>query len=67
MNKWIYHFGAGSAEGSMSLKSIGRQRCLFGHMSALGLLVPAGFTITTDVCNHYFHQDAHGLKAWKMI
>ena len=58
MNKWIYHFGAGSAEGSMSLKRIlgGKGACL-ADMSALGLPVPAGFTITTDVCNHYFHQD----------
>ncbi len=60
MSKWIYHFGSGSAEGNMALKNIlgGKGACL-AEMSSLGLPVPAGFTITTDVCNHYFHQDSN--------
>ena len=60
MSKWIYHFGAGAAEGNMALKNIlgGKGACL-AEMSSLGLPVPAGFTITTDVCNHYFHQDSN--------
>ena len=60
MNKWIYHFGAGDAEGNMALKNIlgGKGACL-AEMSSLGLPVPAGFTITTDVCNHYFHEDSN--------
>jgi pyruvate, orthophosphate dikinase len=59
MSKWIYHFGSGSAEGNMALKNIlgGKGACL-AEMSSLGLPVPSGFTITTDVCNHYFHQDS---------
>ena len=59
MNKWIYHFGAGRAEGNISLKNIlGGKGAYLADMSALGLPVPAGFTITTEVCNHYFHQNS---------
>ncbi|MGB7026878.1 MAG: pyruvate, phosphate dikinase, partial [Candidatus Acidiferrum sp.] len=55
MNKWVYFFGAGKAEGE------GTQRALLGgkgaglaEMSRIGLPVPPGFTITTEVCTYYY-------------
>ena len=55
MPKWVYFFGAGKAEGD------GTQRGLLGgkgaglaEMSRIGLPVPPGFTITTEVCTYYY-------------
>ena len=55
MAKWVYFFGAGKAEGD------GTQRALLGgkgaglaEMSRIGLPVPPGFTITTEVCTYYY-------------
>src|SRR4051794_26454131 len=55
MAKYTYFFGNGSAEGD------GKQRELLGgkganlhEMMKLGLPVPAGFTISTEVCTHYY-------------
>jgi pyruvate,orthophosphate dikinase len=49
--KRIYSFGDGSADGSGSLKTLlGGKGANLAEMSSLGLPVPAGFTITTEVC-----------------
>ena len=49
--KRTYSFGDGSADGSASLKNLlGGKGANLAEMSSLGLPVPAGFTITTDVC-----------------
>jgi len=50
----IYSFGAGQAEGSASMKNLlGGKGANLAEMSSLGVAVPAGFTITTDVCMEY--------------
>ena len=57
--QWIYHFGGGAAEGSSDLKHIlGGKGAGLAEMSKLNLPVPPGFTITTEVCSHYFKHDA---------
>jgi pyruvate,orthophosphate dikinase len=52
--KHIYHFGAGKAEGSKSLRNLlGNKGANLAEMSSLGIQVPPGFTLTTAVCEAY--------------
>ncbi|MEE2760676.1 MAG: pyruvate, phosphate dikinase [Pseudomonadota bacterium] len=54
MSKWVYEFGNGAAEGSADMCNLlGGKGANLAEMSALGLPVPPGFTLTTEVCNHY--------------
>ncbi|MDP2620359.1 MAG: pyruvate, phosphate dikinase [Hyphomicrobiales bacterium] len=55
MTKWVYWFGDGSAEGEAGMKALlGGKGANLAEMANLGLPVPPGFTITTEVCTHYF-------------
>ncbi|WP_274425050.1 pyruvate, phosphate dikinase [Chelativorans sp. YIM 93263] len=55
MTKWVYCFGDGKAEGRASDRNLlGGKGANLAEMSNLGLPVPPGFTITTEVCTHYF-------------
>jgi len=55
MTKWVYSFGGGKAEGGAEMRDLlGGKGANLAEMSALGLPVPPGFTITTDVCNAYY-------------
>lgn len=55
MTKWVYTFGNGAAEGRADMKDLlGGKGANLAEMSNLGLPVPAGFTITTDVCSHFY-------------
>ncbi len=57
MTQWVYGFGGGSADGDASMKNLlGGKGANLAEMSALGLPVPPGFTITTEACNHYYAQ-----------
>ena len=54
MTQRIYSFGGGSAQGSTSMKNLlGGKGANLAEMSSLGLPVPPGFTITTEVCMEY--------------
>ncbi|WEK52412.1 MAG: pyruvate, phosphate dikinase [Candidatus Kaistia colombiensis] len=54
MTKWVYTFGGGTAEGGGALKEIlGAKGASLAEMSALGLPVPPGFTISTEICRHF--------------
>ena len=54
-NRWVYAFGGGSADGDASMKNLlGGKGANLAEMSALGLPVPPGFTVTTEACNHYY-------------
>ncbi len=54
MTKWVYAFGGGAAEGSAVLRDLlGGKGANLAEMSSLGLPVPPGFTLTTEVCNAY--------------
>jgi pyruvate,orthophosphate dikinase len=55
MVKWVYAFGGGKADGSAGMKDLlGGKGANLAEMSNLGLPVPPGFTITTDVCTYYY-------------
>lgn len=58
MTKWVYTFGDGVAEGSAEMKNLlGGKGANLAEMSSLGLPVPPGFTITTEVCTEYYKND----------
>ncbi|MDX1574673.1 MAG: PEP/pyruvate-binding domain-containing protein, partial [Kiloniellales bacterium] len=58
MTKWVYSFGGGSADGNAGMRDLlGGKGANLAEMSALGLLVPPGFTITTEVCSHFTAHD----------
>src|SRR5205807_1077657 len=53
-NKYVYFFGGKTAEGSGKMKDLlGGKGANLAEMCLIGLPVPAGFTITTEVCNYY--------------
>lgn len=55
MNKWVYGFGDGSAEGNTTMRNLlGGKGSNLAEMCTLGLPVPPGFTITTEVCTAYY-------------
>src|SRR3974390_655408 len=57
-NKWVYEFGGGRAEGKASMRNLlGGKGAGLAEMANLGLPVPPGFTITTDVCTYYYAHD----------
>ena len=56
--KWVYTFGDGRAEGSAKLRNLlGGKGAGLAEMANLGLPVPPGFTITTEVCTYYYAND----------
>ena len=57
MGKWVYAFGDGKAEGDASQRDLlGGKGANLAEMSNLGLPVPPGMTITTDVCTYYYEN-----------
>src|ERR1051326_368934 len=55
MTKWVYNFGAGAAEGRADMRALlGGKGANLAEMSNLGLPVPPGFTITTEVCTYFY-------------
>jgi pyruvate,orthophosphate dikinase len=55
MAKWVYTFGDGKAEGKSEMKNLlGGKGANLAEMANLGLPVPPGFTITTEVCTYYY-------------
>ncbi|UMY16090.1 pyruvate, phosphate dikinase [Methylobacterium organophilum] len=58
MTKWVYSFGDGKAEGEASMRNLlGGKGANLAEMSNLGLPVPPGFTITTEVCTYYYDHE----------
>src|SRR5580692_6275739 len=55
MTKWVYSFSAERAEGRGEMKNLlGGKGVNLHDMASLGLPVPPGFTITTEVCTHFY-------------
>ncbi|HEY8259947.1 MAG TPA: pyruvate, phosphate dikinase, partial [Methylosinus sp.] len=55
MTRWVYNFGAGAADGSAAMRDLlGGKGANLAEMASLGLPVPPGFTITTEVCSHFY-------------
>jgi pyruvate,orthophosphate dikinase len=58
MSKWVYGFGDGKADGGAALRNLlGGKGANLGEMSSLGLPVPPGFTITTEVCTAFYANE----------
>jgi len=53
--RYVYYFGDGHADGSGSMKPLlGGKGANLHEMTRIGLPVPAGFTITTEVCTYFY-------------
>ena len=61
MTKWVYEFGGGKAEGASGMRDLlGGKGANLAEMANLGLPVPPGFTITTEVCTYFYaHKKAY--------
>ena len=58
MAKWVYSFGKDNNEGDATMRNLlGGKGCNLAEMASLGLPVPPGFTITTEVCTSYYDND----------
>ncbi|HEX7573573.1 MAG TPA: pyruvate, phosphate dikinase [Bacteroidota bacterium] len=55
MKKYVYFFGRGKAEGKAEMKGLlGGKGANLAEMTNIGLPVPAGFSISTEVCTHFY-------------
>ncbi len=55
MAKWVYSFGDGKAEGRSEMRNLlGGKGANLAEMAGLGLPVPPGFTLTTEVCTYFY-------------
>ena len=62
--KFVYFFAAGESEGNAGMKNIlGGKGANLAEMTALGLPVPPGFTISTEICTH-FNEGGGKLPEW---
>src|SRR6266446_1974945 len=58
MTQWVYRFGEGKADGRAEMKNLlGGKGANLAEMSNLGLPVPPGFTITTEVCTYFYDNE----------
>ena len=58
MTQWVYNFGNGTADGDAGMKELlGGKGANLAEMAGLGLPVPPGFTITTEVCTYYYDHE----------
>src|ERR1700678_1153576 len=69
MTQWVYSFGDGKAQGSADMKNLlGGKGANLAEMSNLGLPVPPGFTITTEVCTHFYkHGETYPAELKKNV
>ena len=56
--KFVYFFGQGEAEGTGEMRNLlGGKGANLAEMTSIGLPVPAGFTLTTEVCTEFYKND----------
>ncbi|MGL5361592.1 MAG: pyruvate, phosphate dikinase [Bosea sp. (in: a-proteobacteria)] len=56
--KWVYSFGGGTADGEAGMKNLlGGKGANLAEMCSLGLPVPPGFTLSTEVCTSFYDND----------
>ena len=56
--KSVYYFGKNNSDGQADIKNLlGGKGANLAEMAKLGIPVPAGLTITSDVCNYYYNND----------
>jgi pyruvate,orthophosphate dikinase len=57
-DKFVYFFGDGEAEGGANMKPLlGGKGAGLAEMTGIGIPVPAGFTVSTEVCTHFMEHD----------
>jgi pyruvate,orthophosphate dikinase len=58
MTQWVYSFGAGRNEGRAEMRNLlGGKGANLAEMAGIGLPVPPGFTITTELCTEFYRND----------
>jgi len=58
--KYVYFFGAGEGEGNATMRTLlGGKGANLAEMTNLGVPVPPGFTISTEVCKLYYENEKH--------
>jgi pyruvate, orthophosphate dikinase len=58
MSKYVYYFGEGHAEGNAGMKNVlGGKGAGLAEMTNIGVPVPPGFTISTEVCTYFYAND----------
>ncbi len=58
MGKWVYSFGSEQCDGDASQRNLlGGKGANLAEMASIGLPVPPGFTITTEVCTYYYDNE----------
>jgi len=58
VTKWVYSFGGKTTEGKADMRNLlGGKGANLADMASHGLPVPPGFTITTEICTHYYKND----------
>jgi pyruvate,orthophosphate dikinase len=66
MTQWVYSFGGGKTQGNASMRELlGGKGANLAEMSEIGLPVPPGFTISTDVCTYYYQHKNQYPKSLK--
>ena len=58
MKKYVFSFGDGKADGKADMKNLlGGKGANLAEMTNLGIPVPAGFTLSTEVCSHFYEHE----------
>lgn len=58
MKKYVFRFGSGKADGNVEMKALlGGKGANLAEMTNLGIPVPAGFTISTEVCSYFYDHN----------
>jgi pyruvate,orthophosphate dikinase len=58
MSQWVYNFGAGHNEGRADMRNLlGGKGANLAEMASIGLPVPPGFTISTDLCTEFYKNN----------
>ena len=56
--KYVYSFGGGTADGRTDMKNLlGGKGANLAEMANMGIPVPAGFTLTTEICTYFYDHD----------
>ncbi|MCB0417591.1 MAG: pyruvate, phosphate dikinase [Bdellovibrionaceae bacterium] len=66
MGSLVYYFGDGSADGKADMRNLlGGKGANLAEMTRLGLPVPPGFTVTTEICTYFYQNDKQYPEALK--
>src|SRR5437763_13025242 len=67
-NRYVYFFGQGKADGKSEMRALlGGKGATLAEMTNIGLPVPAGFTITTEMCNAYIETGQMPDGLWEEL